>query len=570
MRVASTPAAAPAPPVDDPKLGILRDFLPIQLDYLETLRAGVNHTMLTFSTDESLNSRVFSEDRALLFGNLPELMTQAQSFYEELERAIRVWPEAQPGSLFARHQWAPVYRPFLANYPQALSLIDRCGKASKHFQAWAAASNPTTLRNLPDLLTAPLTLLRHYEHLLESLNMETPTSHPDHQPLISTYTEVTALVADVMVAEEHTRNLRDLWQLSERMKGSKELGLLSDPSRAVAHEGAVTVEASLPPSSGSRADDDEEIRLILLSDCLVEAASKRKGKKLTFKKRIGLDLARLEQMPSAPTSFQIRMEEEHDITHLYHVSTPAEKAAWVSAIQQVLKKLHRNRIFGIPLDQLMALSRERLNDIPSLVQKTVDEVIARGLKVEGIFRLSGAAAQIRRIRKRLDAGEEVSFKTDNPDCLDIHVVAGTLKLWIRSLPEPLMPSEAFIPLAQQISADAEGNATEALVLRTKQAVEALPTYHRFLIHHLVSFFELISGFADSNKMNPHNVAIVFAPNLIGGPSGIMDPSLHKFIFGLVEFMIENCDEIFADISVERRVMKANILKEQQTPQSSSS
>ena len=575
--VASSPLVPSSTPIrststaalDDARLLLLKDFLPVQLDYLETLRSGVHHTMVTFASEESLSSRVFSEDRSTLFGNLPELLTHAQSLYEELERCCRTWPESQPGQLFSRLQWTAVFSPYLENYPRSICLIDRCSKASKQFHSWANTANASTLRNLYDLLGLPLTMLRHYESLIESLNLSTATGHADHLPLVAVYTDLSALATQAMLAEQQTKNLRDLWHLTERMRGSNELNLMADASRAVLYETSVLLFEDPVMRGKSWQDDDEgeQIRLIVLSDMLVEATQKRKlsGKKITCKRTISLDLANFEDKHNS-LAFQIRLDDEQGLVYSYAALNGIDKAALASAILAALKKLHRNRVFGIPLDQLMALPRERFNDIPSLVQKAIDEVVARGLNVEGIFRLSGSASQIRKIRKRMDSGEDVSFKPDsNPECLDIHVVAGTLKLWIRSLPEPLMlngPNDSFISLAQQIIADPP-IPTDALVQRAKMLVHSLPTYHRFLLHHLVSFFELISGFADANKMNPHNIAIVFAPNLIGGPSGIMDPSLHKCIFALVEFMVEYCDDIFQEVSVQRRLMKEGFLREQQ-------
>lgn len=547
---------------------MIRDLLSVQLDYLETLRAGVNHSMVTFASDETLNSRVFSEERVVLFGTLPDLLKQAESFYEELEACVRTWPSSQPGGLFSKYDWKETFQPYLVNYPRSQNLIDRCSKASKHFQSWVLTSNASTGKNLCETLAAPLVILQQYEHFLENLNPDTPSSHPDHRPLINAYTEMTFLASEVRSAMEKAKNLRDLWQLSERIQGAKELLLLEDSTRAYVHESSVDLILPTPPSaaSTSEAPDNEQIRLILLSDQLIEATQKRKlsGRKITFKRKIPLHLANL--VDESGLVFRIRIDDEQSTTYTYSALAPTEKTEWVLKIKAVLKLLQRKKIFGIPLEVVMSTPRERFNDIPSLVQQTVDEVVARGLRTEGIFRLSGAASHIRSVRQKLDLGEEVCFKVSNPECADIHVVAGVLKLWIRSLPDPLMTSTAspqFLKIASALTGS--GYDEDEIIAQLRTIVHSLPNYNRYLLHHLISFFELISGFSDTNKMSPHNLAIVFAPNLIGTGStvSIIDPSAHKAIFSLVEFLIENCDAIFEEVAAERRQIKESSLRVQQ-------
>lgn len=59
-------------------------------------------------------------------------------------------------------------------------------------------------------------------------------------------------------------------------------------------------------------------------------------------------------------------------------------------------------VFGIELTTLLAAHNARL---PFVVTKCVAEVEARGLTVEGIYRLSGFAEEIDAIKMALDKGE---------------------------------------------------------------------------------------------------------------------------------------------------------------------
>jgi len=61
------------------------------------------------------------------------------------------------------------------------------------------------------------------------------------------------------------------------------------------------------------------------------------------------------------------------------------------------------------------------------------------VKAEGIFRLSGSATEIAEYKRKYDAGEEVSFDTEQ----DCHNVSGLLKLYFRQMPEPVLTHAMF-------------------------------------------------------------------------------------------------------------------------------
>ena len=58
---------------------------------------------------------------------------------------------------------------------------------------------------------------------------------------------------------------------------------------------------------------------------------------------------------------------------------------------------------------------------------------------EGIFRLSGRATQVTKLREQLDQGKKVFFS----DNMDVHTVATLFKQWLRELPEPLLTWKLF-------------------------------------------------------------------------------------------------------------------------------
>ena len=59
-----------------------------------------------------------------------------------------------------------------------------------------------------------------------------------------------------------------------------------------------------------------------------------------------------------------------------------------------------------------------------------------GLAEVGIYRVPGSVSSVKALRMALDTGQNVDLKS--PKWMDINAVAGTFKLWLRELPEPLL------------------------------------------------------------------------------------------------------------------------------------
>ena len=64
-----------------------------------------------------------------------------------------------------------------------------------------------------------------------------------------------------------------------------------------------------------------------------------------------------------------------------------------------------------------------------------------GLKEVGIFRLPGKASRIQRLKEQYDAGSQEDF----PPNEDVHTVASLFKLYLKELPEPVVPFALYTP-----------------------------------------------------------------------------------------------------------------------------
>lgn len=121
--------------------------------------------------------------------------------------------------------------------------------------------------------------------------------------------------------------------------------------------------------------------------------------------------------------------------------------------------------------------------MPFIVIKCVQEVELRGLLQEGIYRISGFADEIEALKLALDKESEHADISEAAYS-NINVVAGTLKLYLRLLPIPLITFQAYSIFMETTKAGNDADMVKAL----RNAVLQLPTAHfnclKFVIEHL--------------------------------------------------------------------------------------
>lgn len=140
-----------------------------------------------------------------------------------------------------------------------------------------------------------------------------------------------------------------------------------------------------------------------------------------------------------------------------------------------LKKIRG--IFGIDLTLIVQVHKCQ---VPFIIIKCVQEVEKRGLQQEGIYRISGFADEIETLKLALDKDGE---KTDMSEA-SYNVITGTLKLYLRLLPIPLVTFQAY----PTFIATTKEKSEEEMVQKLREAVKTLPAAHlnclKFVIFHL--------------------------------------------------------------------------------------
>lgn len=143
-----------------------------------------------------------------------------------------------------------------------------------------------------------------------------------------------------------------------------------------------------------------------------------------------------------------------------------------------LKKIRG--IFGIDLTTIIQVQKSQ---VPFIIIKCVQEVEKRGLQQEGIYRISGFADEIETLKLALDKDGEKTDMSESSS-YSVNVITGTLKLYLRLLPIPLVTFQAYPTFIATTKEKSEGE----MVQKLKEAVKTLPVAHlnclKLVINHL--------------------------------------------------------------------------------------
>uniref|UniRef100_A0A8C5MSN1 Beta-chimaerin n=1 Tax=Leptobrachium leishanense TaxID=445787 RepID=A0A8C5MSN1_9ANUR len=178
---------------------------------------------------------------------------------------------------------------------------------------------------------------------------------------------------------------------------------------------------------------------------------------------------------------------------------------------------------------------------PMVVDMCIREIEGRGLKSEGLYRVSGFTEHIEDVKMAFDRdGDKADISsTAYPD---INIIAGALKLYFRDLPIPVITYDSyskFIDAAKISNPDERLEAVhEALMLLPPAHYESL----RFLMIHL----KKVTQNEKDNLMCAENLGIVFGPTLMRPPEENAMTSLNDMRHQklIVHLLIQNEDVLF--------------------------
>eukprot|EP00064_Thunnus_orientalis_P010722 superscaffoldBa00001481_g10749 len=212
------------------------------------------------------------------------------------------------------------------------------------------------------------------------------------------------------------------------------------------------------------------------------------------------------------------------------------------AIQCGHKKLQgRLQLFG---REFTAVASCASDGIPFIITKCIFEIERRALKMKGIYRVNGVKTRVEKLCQAFENGKElVELSQCSP-----HDISNVLKLYLRQLPEPIMPFRMYnslMGLAKESlhSGDTQGDTPEGeeaessrsipgvskglvdrgpdtdpdvlnLVEKLRLLVSELPKANVATLRYIIRHLRRIAELEEDNKMSPSNLGIVFGPSLM--------------------------------------------------------
>ncbi|KAG5892671.1 hypothetical protein JTB14_004869 [Gonioctena quinquepunctata] len=156
--------------------------------------------------------------------------------------------------------------------------------------------------------------------------------------------------------------------------------------------------------------------------------------------------------------------------------------------------------------------------VASLIVHCVNEIEQRGLNELGIYRISGSEKDVKGLKERFLTGRQ----TPNLKELDIHVICGCVKDFLRLLREPLTTYARWNDFIQAAKAEDPQDIEPALY----EIISQLPQPNRDTLAYMILHLKKIAESPEC-KMPASNLAKIFAPTIVGYSSD--NPDHNKLI-----------------------------------------
>uniref|UniRef100_A0A671LTX0 Rho GTPase-activating protein 27-like n=1 Tax=Sinocyclocheilus anshuiensis TaxID=1608454 RepID=A0A671LTX0_9TELE len=210
-------------------------------------------------------------------------------------------------------------------------------------------------------------------------------------------------------------------------------------------------------------------------------------------------------------------------------------------LQSVKEKGYiKENVFGCHLDTLC--HRENTT-VPKFMEKCIRSVEKRGLKIDGLYRVSGNLAVIQKLRYKADHGQIeracIDLDLEDGQWEEIHVITGALKLFLRELPEPLFPFKlknciCFLEMSDY----------SQKVSYIRDLVRNLPLPNHDTMDVLFRHLRKVIEHGELNRMSVQSMAIVFGPTLLR-PQEESNITMHMvFQNQIVELILNEFNELF--------------------------
>ncbi|KFP13698.1 Rho GTPase-activating protein 32, partial [Egretta garzetta] len=203
----------------------------------------------------------------------------------------------------------------------------------------------------------------------------------------------------------------------------------------------------------------------------------------------------------------------------------------------------KERVFGCDLGEHLLNSG---HDVPQVLKSCTEFIEKHGI-VDGIYRLSGIASNIQKLRHEFDS-EQIPDLTKDIYIQDIHCVGSLCKLYFRELPNPLLTYQLYEKFSDAVSAATD----EERLVKIHDVIQQLPPPHYRTLEFLMRHLARLADYCSITNMHTKNLAIVWAPNLLrskqiesacfSGTAAFMEVRIQSVV---VEFILNHVDVLFS-------------------------
>ncbi len=143
--------------------------------------------------------------------------------------------------------------------------------------------------------------------------------------------------------------------------------------------------------------------------------------------------------------------------------------------------------------------------VPIVIERLMAEVEMRGLREQGIYRISGAKSAIMGLKAAFETQPVDAVDISTGEFSDVHTIAGVIKQWFRDLPDPCIPFSFYHRI---IEAERIENEEERLTAM-RDLIWAFPKHHFHLLERTCQHLARVVEEGSHNLMAPHNIGLVF-------------------------------------------------------------
>uniref|UniRef100_A0A3Q2ZCY7 N-chimaerin n=1 Tax=Kryptolebias marmoratus TaxID=37003 RepID=A0A3Q2ZCY7_KRYMA len=200
---------------------------------------------------------------------------------------------------------------------------------------------------------------------------------------------------------------------------------------------------------------------------------------------------------------------------------------------------HVKKVYSCDLTTLVKAHNTKR---PMVVDMCIQEIEARGLQSEGLYRISGFSELIEDVKLAFDRdGEKADISSNAYE--DINIITGALKLYFRELPIPLITYDAYPRFVE-----AGSRCPLCLCLIKVIKVQSLRLFGPQMLQRLCFLITSlgVTDYEKDNLMSSENLGIVFGPTLMRAPELDAMTALNDIRYQrlVVETLITNEDVLF--------------------------